>query len=402
MQVGLQDIHSILPYARNPRNNQTAVAKVAASIQAFGFKQPIVVDKNNTIVVGHTRWLAAQQLGMTQVPVLVASDLSETQVQAYRLADNRTAQEASWDDELLALELQDLAACDFDQGCLGFEASEIAAFAALGDAVVEGLSDADDCPESEAVTAICQPGEIWQLGRHRLFCGDALKKEDVLKLMGDAKGDLVFTDPPYNVDYQGYTLDKLKLAGDKQKTEVDFQDFLTQIFDNYRTVLKKTASLYVCHSSIYQRLFQEALEASGFTVRTQLVWAKHHFAWGQGRYKYQHEPIYYCHQTGEVDAWYGDKSQSSLWTFDKPSANRLHPTMKPIALIEKALINSSGPGDIVMDLLAGSGSTLMACEKTARTAYVMEIDPHYCDVIITRWQAFTGQTAQILNRPSAC
>lgn len=398
MQIVLRDIHSILPYARNPRCNQGAITKVAASIKEFGFKQAILVDREQTIITGHTRWLAAQQLGMTQVPVVVDEVLSPSQVKAYRLADNRTAQEATWDDDLLALELGDLSACDFDLDLTGFDAEEINALMALGEAVQTGLTDKDDCPESSQ-EARCQAGELWGLGRHRLLCGDATCPADVLTLMGNQKADMAFTDPPYNVDYEGYTADKLTLQGDQHKNEADFEGFLKLIFKSYQQALKKTASLYVCHSTLYQRSFQNALESSGFAVRNTLIWAKHHFAWGRGRYKYQHEPIYYCHHQGEIDAWYGDKTQSSLWPFDKPHANRLHPTMKPVALIEKALQNSSQAGDTVLDLLAGSGSTLIACETTGRRGYVMEIEPQYCDVIRQRWEAFTGKIA--LLRDSA-
>ena len=394
MHILLQDIQRILPYARNPRHNQGAVAKVAASIKEFGFKQAIVVDKDFTIVVGHTRWLAAQQLGMRQVPVLIADDLTEAQVKAYRLADNRTAQEATWDDELLGLELSDLSASGFETGLTGFDPAEIAALMGLEQA--ENAVDQDDCPAPpEAPT--CKVGDRWLLGQHRLLCGDATCATAVQALMADKKADMAFTDPPYNVDYEGYTPDKLTLQGDQQKNEADFARFLEAIFASYHQALKKKASLYVCHPSLYQRTFQNALEARGFAVRNAIIWAKHHFAWGRGRYKYQHEPIFYCHHQSETDAWYGDKTQSTLWQVDKPAANRLHPTMKPVALIEKALHNSSQSGDIILDLLAGSGSTLIACETTGRRAYVMEIDPHYCDVIVQRWEAFSGQKAQLAD-----
>ncbi len=385
MQIDLRDVHSILPYARNPRHNQAAVAKVAASIKAFGFKQPIVVDQHHTIVVGHTRWLAAQKLGLAQVPVLVAQDLSPTQIKAYRLADNRTAEEATWDNDLLGLELGDLQASDVELAATGFNADEIQALMALAEAVEKGLAGEEDCPDIPAEPT-CQLGEVWTLGRHRLMCGDTSCLNAVIQLMQGEQGDMGFADPPYNVAYEGYTADKLTLKNDAQSPE-QFHAFLVKIFGAYHQALKPTASFYVCHASLYQQLFHIALEESDFKVRTPLVWAKHHFAWGMGRYKFQHEPIFYCHKQGEVDAWYGDKTQSSLWQFDKPSANRLHPTMKPVALMEKALVNSTQPGMLVVDLLGGSGSTLIACEKTGRRAYMMELDPQYCDVIIKRWEA---------------
>jgi DNA modification methylase len=237
-------------------------------------------------------------------------------------------------------------------------------------------------------------GDVWLLGRHRRMCGDSTRIDDVDKLMAGELADMVFTDPPYNVDYQGYTKDKLKIARDNMSNE-KFSQFLLDIFASHLAAIKQGASLYVCHGSVYQREFQNALEANGFQIRTQIIWAKNHFAWGHGRYKFQHEPIFYFHQTGESDAWYGDKSQTTLWHVDKPTANRLHPTMKPVALIELTLKNSSKAGDIVVDLFGGSGSTLIACEKLGRNARLMELDPKYWDVVIKHWQEFTGQKAQL-------
>jgi DNA modification methylase len=393
MQISLRPVESILPYARNPRHNQQAVAKVAASIKAFGFKQPILVDTESTIVTGHTRWLAAQRLGLREVPVMVADDLTPTEIQAYRLMDNRSHEEATWDTDLLIPELQDLKAKDWDLALTGFNPEEIARLTALTHALAEGSAEALPGPPKAPQSKL---GELWALGRHRLLCGDACSPEAVQRLMGGTLADLGFSDPPYNVNYEGYTADQLKLQGDSHASEADFEAFLTPIFVSYQQSLKKTASLYVCHSTLYQRAFQNALEKSGFCIRTVLIWAKHHFGWGHGRYKYQHEPIFYCHRQGEVDAWYGDKSASTLWQFDKPSANRLHPTMKPVGLIEKALINSSQAGDTVVDLLAGSGTTLLACEQTGRSAYVMEIDPRYCDVIRERWENWSGEPAQLI------
>lgn len=395
MHIVQRATDSISPYAHNPRNNEAAIASVAASIAAFGFKQPIVVDSKDVIVVGHTRWLAAQQLGLTEVPVLIADDLTLAQARAYRLADNRTAQESTWDEDLLAKELQALLAQQEEGDTLvsstGFSSEEVSQLTDCLAQVVEEKGDPDDSP-AMLKSPTCQLGELWQLGHHLLLCGDAACREDVECLLGDKSADLGFSDPPYNVDYTGYTPSRLQLTGDKQ-TPADFSLFLEQIFKSYYRALMPTASLYVCHPTLGARSFQEALEQAGFSLRSSLVWAKQHFAWGRSRYKYQHEPIYYCYKTGETDTWYGDKTQSTLWLFDKPSANRLHPTMKPVALIEKALQNSSQTGDRVIDLLAGSGSTLIACERLGRSCYAMEIDPRYCDVIIKRWEAFTGQTA---------
>jgi DNA modification methylase len=208
-------------------------------------------------------------------------------------------------------------------------------------------------------------------------------------MAGDA-ADLVFTDPPYNVDYEGYTEDHLKIKGDRM-SDLEFNEFLEATFRSYRTIVKLGASLYICHSSSWQREFQNALETSGLEVRCQIIWAKNTFAWGFGRYKFQHEPLFYCHVSGQKDAWYGDKSQSTLWEEKKPAANRIHPTAKPVELIERALLNSSKAGDLVVDMFGGSGSTLIACERRNRESRLMEIDPKYADCIIRRWQEYTGR-----------
>jgi len=210
--------------------------------------------------------------------------------------------------------------------------------------------------------------------------------------MDGNKADLVFTDPPYNVDYEGYTEEHLKIRGDRM-SDAQFKQFLEAAFRSCRSVVKAGASLYICHASSVQREFQNALEAAGFEVRCQLVWAKNTFAWGFGRYKFQHEPIFYAYVAGQKDPWYGDKSQSTLWEENKPAANRLHPTMKPVELIDRALLNSTEPGDLVADLFGGSGSTMIACEKTGRVSRLMELDPRYGDVIVQRWQEFTQKEA---------
>ncbi len=222
--------------------------------------------------------------------------------------------------------------------------------------------------------------------------GDATNQGDVGKLIAGEVADLVFTDPPFNVDYEGYTEQRLKMQGDRM-SDADFKKFLEAAFRALRTAVKPGASLYVCHSSSWQREFQNALESAGFQVRCQIIWAKNTFAWGFGRYKFRHEPLFYCHIAGQKDPWYGDKTQSTLWEANKPAANRIHPTAKPVELIERALLNSSKTGDIVADLFAGSGSTLIACERRGRRARLMEIDPKYADCIVRRFQEYSGKTA---------
>lgn len=231
---------------------------------------------------------------------------------------------------------------------------------------------------------------------HRLLVGDATDREDVGRLMAEERAQLAFLDPPYCVDYEGYTADKLKIQGDRMPLE-QFCQFLRTAFGCLRWALQATASVYVCHASRYQREVQNALEAAGFEIRCQIIWAKNTFAWGFGRYKFQHEPIFYGHVAGQQDPWYGDKSQSTLWEENKPAANRLHPTMKPVELVERALVNSSRKGDVVLDLFGGSGSTLIAAEKLGRKARLMEIDPRYADVIIRRWQEHSGKGAILVG-----
>jgi DNA modification methylase len=224
------------------------------------------------------------------------------------------------------------------------------------------------------------------------LCGDATLKADRDRLMGDQRADLGVTDPPYNVAYEGYTEERLTMPGDRMSQE-QFRQFLAGAFDGYGAILQPGASLYVCHASSWQRDFQSALEQAGFAIRCQIIWAKSHFAWGFGRYKYQHEPIFYCHLAGQQDRWYGDKSQSTLWEAGKPAANRDHPTAKPVELIERAIRNSSQRGELVADLFGGSGTTLIACQRLGRKSRLMEIDPQYTDVIIRRYQQFAGQKA---------
>jgi DNA modification methylase len=384
-------LDKLIPYARNPRIHSDAqVAQIAASIAEFGFNNPILVDTGAGIIAGHGRLFAARKLQLKEVPVIVLDHLSEAQKRAYILADNRLAENADWDEELLRLELAALQNEDFNLDVIGFDDLELARLLADQEAA-PGLTDEDAVPDLVQTPASAL-GDLWLLGNHKLLVGDATAPADISRLMGGDSADLIFTDPPYNVDYEGYTEERQKIKGDRM-SDADFKQFLENTFRSYRMVLKAGASLYTCHASSWQREFQNALEASGFEIRCQIIWAKNTFAWGFGRYKFQHEPLFYCHVVGQKDAWYGDKSQSTLWQEKKPAANRLHPTAKPVELIERALINSSKSGDLAVDLFGGSGSTLIACERRGRKARLMEIDPRYADVIVRRWQEFTGKQA---------
>jgi DNA modification methylase len=275
---------------------------------------------------------------------------------------------------------------------VGFDDEELARLLAAQDAT-EGLTDEDAVPDLPAAP-ISVAGDLWRLGSHVLLVGDATNKADVARLMDGHAADCIFSDLPYNVDYQGYTEQKLTIQGDRMSEE-DFKRFLDSSFRSFRAIVKPGASLYICHPSSWQREFQNALEVAGFEVRCQIIWAKNTFAWGFGRYKFRHEPIFYAHVAGQSGAWYGDKTQSTLWEENKPAANRLHPTMKPVELIERALLNSSKAEDIVVDLFGGSGSTMIACERRGRKARLMELDPRYADVICQRYMDYVGKPAAL-------
>jgi 16S rRNA G966 N2-methylase RsmD len=332
-------IEKLIPYARNPRTHSDAqIAQIAASIAEFGFNNPILVDTKSGIIAGHGRLLAARKLQLKEVPVIVLDHLTETQKRAYILADNQLALNAGWDESLLRVEIASLQEEDFNLNVIGFEDEELAQLLAAQDAA-EGLTDEDAVPELSE-TPISAVGDLWILGNHKLLVGDATNGADVARLMAGDAADLIFTDPPYNVDYEGYTEERLKIKGDRM-SDAEFKQFLEAAFRSCRTAVKPGASLYVCHSSSWQREFQNTLESAGFEVRCQIIWAKNTFAWGFGRYKFQHEPLFYAHVAGQKDPWYGDKSQSTLWQENKPAANRIHPTAKPVELIERALLNSS-------------------------------------------------------------
>ena len=389
MEIQTWPIDRLVLYVRNPRKNDAAVDQMCGSIGEFGFKIPVLARSDGEVVDGHLRLKAAKKLGITEVPVMLCDEWSPAQVKAFRLMVNRSVGWAAWDEELLSLELLELKESGFDLSLTGFDGNELDDFLAIPDD-----KDADEVPQLPE-NPVSLAGDLWILGDHKLWVGDATATANVTSLMAGESADLVFSDLPYNVDYEGYTEEKLKIQGDRMGAE-QFKNFLARSFESFRIAIKPGASLYICHSSSQQREFQAALEGAGFSVRCQIIWAKNTFAWGFGRYKFQHEPIFYCHVAGQKDPWYGDKSQSTLWQENKPAANRLHPTMKPVELIERALVNSSKAGDIVLDLFGGAGSTLMGCERRGRTARLMEIDPKYCDVIVKCWQAYTGRQA-VLN-----
>jgi len=392
MKVELTEIGRVIPYARNPRKNDAAIAKVAASIKEYGFRQPIVVDEEMVIIAGHTRLQAAQLLGLKKVPVHVATGLTQAQIKAYRLADNRTHEDSEWDEELLAIELGELSDMDFDLDLTGFEAIELEQL--LDGAAMDGLTDDDAIPEAPEVP-VSKEGDIWLLGDHRLICGDSTKAKTMKALMGDELADMVFTDPPYNVDY-GQTM-KDNVRGNKRKIKndnlgADFQKFLTDACTEMVKVCK--GALYICMSSSELHTLHRAFADAGGKWSTFIIWAKNTFTMGRSDYQRQYEPILYGWPEGNKHFWCGDRSQSDVWNYNKPRVNDLHPTMKPVELVCRGIENSSKTKDIVLDSFGGSGTTLIACEKLQRKARLIELDPCYVDVIVKRWEEFTGNTAK--------
>jgi len=394
MKIELWAIDRVIPYARNARTiSEAAVAKVAASIQEFGWRQPIVVDAQRVIIAGHTRLLAARKLGLTEVPVHVADNLTPAQVKAYRLMDNRSHDETSWDFELLGPELLDLQNLGFGNLELtGFDQKEIADFlAGAASPGQDGLTPDDEAPALREA-AVTQPGELWQLGPHRVLCGDAMLLDDVKRVLGGARADLVVIDAPYNVNYEGATKEKLKIQNDHM-ADGAFYQFLLKAYQNLASVTKEGAGIYVFHADTEGVNFRRALVEAGWKLAQCCVWVKQTLVLGRQDYHWQHEPILYGWKPGASHRWFTDRKQTTVWNFDKPARSKEHPTMKPVDLISYPILNSSRNGDVVLDTFGGSGSTLIASAKHGREARLLEIDPTYCDVIIRRWQEWSGEKA---------
>lgn len=383
MQVQSMKIDEVKPYPNNPRNNDDGVEAVANSIREFGWQQPIVVDKDNVIIVGHTRYKAARKLGMKEVPVVVANNLTPEQVKAYRLADNKTGELTDWDMSLLDDELGDIA--DIDMSDFGFNLD-------LDDDEVEVQED--DFDEEVPEEPKSKLGQIYQLGRHRLMCGDSTKPEDVKKLVGGVRCDLLLTDPPYNVGYVGQ--DGMTIKNDRQEDD-KFYKFLFNAFSAAKDNLKQGASFYIWYSSSEMVNFTNAANNSGLSVRENLIWEKNNIVLGRQDYQWKHEPCLYGWVEGGSHSWYSDRKQTTVMHFDKPQRADLHPTMKPVALFDYQIKNSTKSGDVVLDLFGGSGTTIMACEQDGRNACVMEYDPKYVDVIIKRWEDFTGKKVELIE-----
>ena len=394
MDIKQIPITDVVPYDKNPRNNDGAVESTANSIKEFGWQQPIVVDKNNIIIVGHTRLKAAEKLKLETVPVLVAENLSEEQVKAYRLADNKTGELADWDMALLNEELEGIAELDMDD--FGFELAEDS------EEVVDDDFDVEvpDEPTSKL-------GQIYQLGNHRLMVGDSTDTKQVEALMGGQQADLLVTDPPYNVALgMGGSVDEarkrhrrtdgLVIMNDKME-DSKFREFLVSVYTAAKNNMKAGASFYIWHADSERFNFEGAAKDVGWQVRETLIWNKNSITLGRQDYQWKHEPCLYGWNEGGSHAWYSDRKQSTVLNFDRPTSSKLHPTMKPVPLFDYQIKNSSKQGDVVLDLFGGSGTTMIACEQNGRHAYLMELDPKYADVIITRWEEFTGKKAELIQ-----
>ena len=388
MDVKNVPISGIKPYKNNPRKNDDAVNAVMESIREFGFKQPIVADQDGVIIAGHTRYKAAKQLGLSEVPVLYATDLSPEQVKAYRLADNKTAELAEWDMKLLGAELEELQLDAFDMSRFGFEEPE---------SVYQVEEDEFDVDAALPEEPVSKRGDVWVLGRHRLLCGDSTSLPEVKNLMNGRKARLVFTDPPWNVDYgaveNGSTRELVQadeqILNDKMSTE-EFGAFLLQAFSCMKEVSEAGCMTYVVMSGQEWGNLMNAMRELSYHWSSTIIWVKDRLVLSRKDYHTQHEPIWYGWLEGTRLCPLLDRKQSDVWEIPRPKVSIEHPTMKPIPLVAKAVQNSSHEDDTVLDLFGGSGATLIAAEQTNRICRMMELDPKYCDVIVKRYLALTG------------
>lgn len=402
MKINSIAIDKLIPYHNNPRKDQ-AVDKVASSINEYGFQQPIVVDKNMVVVVGHTRLMGAKKLGLKRVPTVIA-DLTETQAKAYRIADNRINEDSTWDMELLNLEIAGLSEVDFDLDLLGFDSSELDKLLINNE---EYLTDEDEVPEPPKEPK-SKLGDVYQLGEHRLMCGDSTNLDEVNGLMDSNLADLILTDPPYNVNYGGGRAKGSTQKGARVKAHgailndamgvEEFESFIDKTLFNYNKISKELSSIYVFHpdSKTEAKITFEKFFGQHFKKSATLIWNKGHAGLGYADYRPSHEPILYGWKEGKGrHYWCGDKTKKTVLDYSKGSTQAyVHPTQKPVNLLEELILNSSKGQDIVVDFFGGSGSTLIACEKTNRKARLMELDPKYVDVIIQRWENFTGKKAK--------
>jgi DNA modification methylase len=397
MQIKDVAVDKLIPYAKNSRTHSPEqVGQIAASIKEFGFRNPILVDGVG-IIAGHGRLMAAQKLGLDKVPTIDCSDMNESQKKAYIIADNKLALNAGWDTAMLSIEMKDLEDEGFDLALLGFDDKELNAL--LKPEVSEGLTDEDAVPDvpEEPKTKV---GDIYILGNHRLMCGDSTSIDAVDQLMDGNKADMVFTDPPYGMSYGGGragaigsndgTVKKFGVIKNDDKTGDDLIQLIRDALASAVATTKAGASFYVCFPWRTYSEFEAAMNQCGLKTSACIVWDKKSIGLGLSNYRPQHEFIFYS----KGDSWYGDKAQSDIWYMSRGATGKyVHPTQKPVELVEKAISNSSKSGDVILDVFGGSGSTMLAAEKIGRHARIMELDPKYCDVIVKRWEDFTGKKA---------
>ena len=381
----------LIPHARNARTHSEAqVAQIAGSIAEFGFVNPVLVGDDGVIVAGHGRVMAARKLGLTEAPVIVLAHLTPTQRRALMIADNQIASQAGWNDEMLAAELAALKDEDFDLDLLGFDDADLDRLLA---GVIEEGEDPDEAPEPPT-DPISRPGDIWICGEHRVLCGDATVLSDVEALLGGELADMTFCDPPYNVNYANSAKDKMRGKNRAILNDALGESFGAFLYDASVNILTVTkGAVYICMSSSELDTLQKAFREAGGKWSTFVIWAKNTFTLGRADYQRQYEPILYGWKEGADHYWCGARDQGDVWLIDKPHKNDLHPTMKPVALVERAIRNSSKSRDSVLDPFGGSGTTMIAAERAGRRARLIELDPKYVDVIVQRWQTATGGSA---------
>lgn len=389
MQYYLADVSELIPYVRNARTHSEAqVAQIAASIREFGFLSPILVAEDNTILAGHGRLAAALKLGLKKVPCVKENHLTETQKRAYIIADNKLSLNAGWDNELLAVELSELEGADFNLDLLGFDEAELSS---IFDADKDVSDDDFDVEKELEEPCFSKTGDMWTLGKHRVICGDATKLETYKTLLENTKVNLVVTDPPYNVNYEGSAG---KIKNDNMEDD-KFYQFLFNSFVNMEQAMADDASIYVFHADTEGLNFRKAFQDAGFYLSGCCIWKKPSLVLGRSPYQWQHEPCLYGWKKKGKHKWYAGRKETSVWEFEKPKKNADHPTMKPIALLAYPIKNSSMTNSLVLDPFAGSGSTLIACEQTGRICYAIELDEKYCDVIVKRYIEQVGNDKSV-------
>ena len=380
-EMKLVPIDRLVPYINNARTHSPEqINKLRSSLREFGFINPVIIDRDYGVIAGHGRILAAKEEGITEVPCVFADYLTEAQKKAYIIADNRMAMDAGWDEELLRVEIEALQAEAFDVSLTGFDPNEIDDL--FKENLKDGLHDDDFDIEAELKKpTFTKAGDVWALGRHRLVCGDSTKKETYDILMDGKKANLVLTDPPYNVNYEG-TAGKIK--NDHMANDAFYQ-FLLDAFTNMEAVMADDASIYVFHADTEGLNFRRAFADAGFYLSGCCIWKKNSLVLGRSPYQWIHEPVLFGWKKSGKHAWYAGRKETTVWEYDKPKKNADHPTMKPIALLAYPIMNSSMTNALVLDPFGGSGSTLIACEQSERTCYTVELDEKYCDVIVKRY-----------------